>query len=211
VSNGQEEKAEDVEEQKLHAQALTLRTELRRADARMKVALTGANAASAALRENEDEHARWMKKTEAEIAKIRRENNRLERSAQQASSQEHRLRDVLRDAPEQMQNVLIHLTDECRRLEEENHQLESDLAAMKAEFGSVRNVVTRKSHSVGTKSRPNKKSPPRQAPSPAGLGGYGNTRQAVRRDSSFVFTNECSSTLSSWAESSRHYSTQIWR
>jgi chromosome segregation ATPase len=126
----------------LQAEALTLRTELRRADARLQAAIADESAVRLAMRAGEERHRAWFLEKEEAIAKLRKDNGRLERSAQQAALEERRLADVVRAEPERTEQVLMRLQSECHRLEKENQRLESDTANIKAELSSVRDVVT---------------------------------------------------------------------
>lgn len=128
---------------RLQAEALTLRTELRRADARLQAAVAEATAVVSALRDGEERHQRWVHETEVAIAKFRKDNGRLERSTQQAVVEERRLTDVVRTEPERTELFLAQLRGECHRLEKENHRLESEVGTVRAELGSVRDVVAR--------------------------------------------------------------------
>merc|ERR1712107_447937 len=97
-------------------------TELRRADARLQGALAEVEAVAGAIREGDDKHILWLNEMENAIAKLRKDNRRLERSTQQAAMEESRLSDTIRDGPEQTQQVLANLMRECCRLEEENQR-----------------------------------------------------------------------------------------
>lgn len=133
----------------LQAEALALRTELRRADARLQAATAEAASVNAALREGHEWHQRWLKETQASIAMLRCKNDVLERSMQQANNEERRLTDVVRAEPERTEEKLSRLRQECTRLEKENSRLESEMSEMRAELSSVREVVSKESKRGG--------------------------------------------------------------
>jgi len=133
----------------LQAEALALRTELRRADARLQAATAEAQAVNTSLREGQEWHQRWLKETQASIAVLKCKNDVLERSMQQACTEERRLTDVVRAEPERTEEKLSRLRQECTRLEKENSRLESEMAEMRAELSSVREVVSKETRRGG--------------------------------------------------------------
>eukprot|EP00427_Karlodinium_veneficum_P051723 CAMPEP_0169349318 /NCGR_PEP_ID=MMETSP1017-20121227/23649_1 /TAXON_ID=342587 /ORGANISM="Karlodinium micrum, Strain CCMP2283" /LENGTH=329 /DNA_ID=CAMNT_0009445439 /DNA_START=120 /DNA_END=1109 /DNA_ORIENTATION=- len=141
------------EEGALQAEALSLRTELRRADARLQAAAAEGHAIKLSVREDDERHKLRIQEMEDAIAKLTKDNSRLERSTQQAALEEHRLADVVRSEPVRTDQVLQRLLAECHRLEKENRRVESETAAIREELSSVRGVVARDSRRHGPQPR----------------------------------------------------------
>lgn len=141
------------EEGALQAEALSLRTELRRADARLQAAAAEGHAIKLIVREDDERHKLRIQEMEDAIAKLTKDNSRLERSTQQAALEEHRLADVVRSEPVRTDQVLQRLLAECHRLEKENRRVESETAAIREELSSVRGVVARDSRRHGPQPR----------------------------------------------------------
>merc|ERR1719221_370169 len=141
---------------------------------------------SNAARNNVKKHQQWMQKAEAEAAKLRAENKRLERSLRQAGVEERRLVELVRAAPDRVEERLSELRAECQRVEQENQRLELDLNVGRVELTSVRDVVARESRRVGP---PPRAGDPTRAPFTTGTVGQssssaGSCKQFARQGSS---------------------------
>lgn len=141
------------DEAALLAKALSLRTELRRADARLQAAIAEDSAVKLTLRESDERHRRRIDEMKEKIAKLRRDNSRLERSAQQSALEEQRLADQARSQPVRTDERIQRLVAECHRLEKENRHLGLESAAIKEELSSVRGVVAQDSRRHGPQPR----------------------------------------------------------
>merc|ERR1719420_42863 len=95
------------------------------------------------------------------MAKLRKDNNRLKRSTQQAALEERRLADVVRGEPERTEHLLHRLQSECHRLEKENQRLECHTADVKAELSGLRDDVTsRRQDAKGQDAKAQRRSKP---------------------------------------------------
>lgn len=123
----------------LQAEAALLRAELREADLQIQTAASESAAANADLRETRLRHQRWLRRTQEESFRLRKENQRLEKSCHQANAEERRIADLAQSQPAICQK-LAALKAACERLESENEKLEQELQAGQADLNSVRDV-----------------------------------------------------------------------
>lgn len=123
----------------LQAEAALLRAELREADLQIQTAASESAAANADLRETRLRHQRWLRSTQEESFRLRKENQRLEKSCHQANAEERRIADLAQSQPAICQK-LAALKAACERLESENEKLEQELQAGQADLNSVRDV-----------------------------------------------------------------------
>lgn len=123
----------------LQAEAALLRAELREADLQIQTAASESAAANADLRETRLRHQRWLRSTQEESFRLRKENQRLEKSCHQANAEERRIADLAQSQPAICQK-LAALKAACEKLESENEKLEQELQAGQADLNSVRDV-----------------------------------------------------------------------
>lgn len=123
----------------LQAEAALLRAELREADLQIQTAASESAAANADLRETRLRHQLWLRSAQEESFRLRKENQRLEKSCYQANAEERRIADLAQSQPAICQK-LAALKAACERLESENEKLEQELQAGQADLNSVRDV-----------------------------------------------------------------------
>lgn len=135
----------------LQAEAALLRAELREADLQIQTAASESAAANADLRETRLRHQRWLRSTQEESFRLRKENQRLEKSCHQANAEERRIADLAQSQPVRLPRgesiytsaicqKLAALKAACEKLESENEKLEQELQAGQADLNSVRDV-----------------------------------------------------------------------
>eukprot|EP00929_Paragymnodinium_shiwhaense_P083419 TRINITY_DN44447_c0_g1_i1.p1 TRINITY_DN44447_c0_g1~~TRINITY_DN44447_c0_g1_i1.p1 ORF type:complete len:278 (-),score=73.71 TRINITY_DN44447_c0_g1_i1:86-919(-) len=119
----------------------SLRASLQEADARLQASAAEASLASSSSKTGREKQSKWQQDVDADVEKLKAENERLERSVHQAALEERRLTDAIRAEPERAEAALATLRSDIQRLEKENRELSAGMEGIKAELSQVRDAV----------------------------------------------------------------------